>query len=273
MKLKRRQTDVVLITCGIIFSIFTISCPPPPPLLENNTPVADAGSDLNGTVDQPITFDGSGSYDPDGDPLTFTWDYGDDVSDVDVGPTTTHTYTEAGTYIVTLTVSDEVNQPVSASTTAVVGADECENINFTEPADGASFNQGNPVTFRLEDSSEIIQSVTWHSSIDNVFGNENPITVNDLSFGTHIISATVVIGATDVCIYSKHIIISESSCVPTGGSGCTNDSDCCAFPAANCDFGDCESCVRIGSPCQFDMDCCDYPNAYCDFIDEVCKVI
>ena len=36
-------------------------------------PVADCGPDLTGTVDEASTFDGSGSYDPEGARLTYTW--------------------------------------------------------------------------------------------------------------------------------------------------------------------------------------------------------
>ncbi len=40
----------------------------------NNTPVADAGPDVNGTTGSPVTLDGSGSHDPDGDFLSYRWE-------------------------------------------------------------------------------------------------------------------------------------------------------------------------------------------------------
>lgn len=44
------------------------------------------------------------STDPDGDPLSFTWDFGDGTSES--GMTLTHTYTMPGTFNATVTVSD-----------------------------------------------------------------------------------------------------------------------------------------------------------------------
>ena len=40
----------------------------------NDPPVADAGQDQNGVPAGQVTLDGSASYDPEGDPITFQWD-------------------------------------------------------------------------------------------------------------------------------------------------------------------------------------------------------
>jgi PKD repeat protein len=55
-------------------------------------------------VGETVTFDASASYDPDGTIVSYEWDFGDGKSGV--GESANHTYTTAGTYTVTLTVTD-----------------------------------------------------------------------------------------------------------------------------------------------------------------------
>lgn len=73
----------------------------------NEPPVADAGGPYAGTAGEPVLFDASGSSDPDGDTLTFTWDFGDGTAPVETTDTTVeHVYADPGTYTAQLTVSD-----------------------------------------------------------------------------------------------------------------------------------------------------------------------
>jgi DNA-binding beta-propeller fold protein YncE len=53
-------------------------------------------------------FDGSGSSDSDGRVARYDWDFGDGTSAPNGGPNPTHVYARAGTYTVTLTVTDEI---------------------------------------------------------------------------------------------------------------------------------------------------------------------
>jgi len=82
-------------------------------------PVADADGPYNGTIGEPILFDGTGSYDPDGAIVSYEWDFGD--GDTGTGPTPTHAYANDGVYTVTLTVTDNDGLTGTDDTTATVG--------------------------------------------------------------------------------------------------------------------------------------------------------
>jgi PKD repeat protein len=84
----------------------------------NNAPTADANGPYTGATNADITFDGSGSSDPDGDVLTYSWDFGDTGTGTGVSPT--HAYTAAGTYTVTLVVNDGTLSDTDVTSAMVV---------------------------------------------------------------------------------------------------------------------------------------------------------
>lgn len=83
----------------------------------NSEPVAKIRGPYEGKVHQEITFDASGSHDPDDDQLEYQWHFGDGSSGK-TGEKVTHIYTEEGEYTVKLTVYD--NKGGSSTDTIVI---------------------------------------------------------------------------------------------------------------------------------------------------------
>ena len=81
----------------------------------NNPPVSNPGGPYQGATGQPIAFDGSGSSDPDGNTLAYAWDFGD--GGTASSALASHTYAAAGSYLVTLTVTDNGTPSLSNSAT------------------------------------------------------------------------------------------------------------------------------------------------------------
>lgn len=73
----------------------------------NQPPIANAGPDQKVGI-LTVSFDGTQSHDPEGDQLTYIWDFGDS-SPLKMGATPVHTYRQPGTYQATLTVRDQSN--------------------------------------------------------------------------------------------------------------------------------------------------------------------
>ena len=74
-----------------------------PPATINQPPVANAAP--ASCAGLSCSIDGSGSTDPDGGITGYSWDFGDGTTPV-TGSFATHTYAAAGTYTITLTVTD-----------------------------------------------------------------------------------------------------------------------------------------------------------------------
>lgn len=101
----------------------------------NRAPTAAVSADpLFGPSPLDVAFDGRASADPDGDPLTYSWNFGDG-SPAASGVTTQHTYAVDGTYTATLRVTDADGQAATASVRIDVGNTPPAPVILTPAAD------------------------------------------------------------------------------------------------------------------------------------------
>ena len=98
----------------------------------------------SGPAPLAVAFDGRTSSDPDGDALTYDWDFGDGTPRSS-SPNPTHTYANAGTYTARLTVDDGTGRRPSTTTTIQVGGNQAPTANITAPADESQYSGGQRV--------------------------------------------------------------------------------------------------------------------------------
>jgi len=151
-------------------------------------PVADAGVDRTVTLGLSTTFDGTGSFDYEGEIVSYEWDFGDNTTAT--GAVVAHTYTAVGNYTVTLTVTDEANQtdtdtvlvevvPDTQPPVANAGADKQIELGKT-----ANFNGGGS-----SDNVGIV-SYTWTFG-DGASGSGVTASHSYGSTGTYTVTLTV----------------------------------------------------------------------------------
>ena len=114
---------------GFLLTNGTITTPPPvvtDPPAPNQLPQAVASADVYaGKAPLRVSFDSSGSTDADGTIVAYDWDFMDGSTSTEPDPS--HRFTDAGTYAVTLTVTDD--QGMSASNTITITVTKGNNKN------------------------------------------------------------------------------------------------------------------------------------------------
>ena len=89
----------------------------------NDFPIADANGPYTGDEGSPITFDASGSVDPEAMPMEYRWDFdGDDTWDTDwsTSPAAEYTWGDDYSGTVKLEVRDEIGKTDIAATTVTI---------------------------------------------------------------------------------------------------------------------------------------------------------
>jgi subtilisin family serine protease len=142
------------------------------------------------------TFNGSTSTDDVG-VVSYTWAWGDGRSETHTGAMSNNTYASAGTYSVTLTVTDGGGQTNSVTTAVQVpsSTNHAPTAAISSPTNSATFVQGASVAFAgtgsdQEDGALAGSSLTWTSSRDGQIGTGTSFSKSNLSVGSHVITLT-----------------------------------------------------------------------------------
>ena len=153
----------------------------------NRKPTAVAtATPASGLLPLTVAFDAGGSTDPDGDALTYSWDFGD--GSTAEGGSPQHTYTTAGAFMATVVVTDSGG----ASGTASIRVDAGNTVprpTIDTPSSVATFAVGDPIVlhgsgYDDEDGDLPASRLTWvvllhhnthtHGFLPPTVGNDIP---------------------------------------------------------------------------------------------------
>ena len=157
----------------------------------NLPPVASfTATPSTAAVGAPIVFSAAASSDPDGTVVGYAWDFGDGTTGA--GVSATKSYAAAGTYTVTLTVTD--NLGATASTTHIVTINPVNQppvANFSATPSPAPV--GTPVSFSAAGSYDPDGSITayaWDFG-DGTTASGSSVSKTYAAAGTYTVSLTV----------------------------------------------------------------------------------
>jgi glucose/arabinose dehydrogenase/PKD repeat protein len=110
----------------------------------SHLPVASASADTTKGV-EPLTvrFSSAGSHDPDGDPLSYHWTFGDGTSSSDENPT--KTYAQKGVYTARLAVSAGGDEVSARPIVIQVGLEP--ELTVSAPTEGQLYQAGDTITY------------------------------------------------------------------------------------------------------------------------------
>jgi glucose/arabinose dehydrogenase/PKD repeat protein len=109
-----------------------------------------------------VGFSSAGSLDPEGQPVTYLWTFGD--GQTSTLPNPSHDYQQAGMYSVRLAVSDGTNTSQSAPLAIVVG--DVPSVTILSPTNGLIFRAGDVINFSgsatdVEDGPLAPSALNW----------------------------------------------------------------------------------------------------------------
>lgn len=242
----------------------------------NQLPVASATAvPLTGKVSTNFAFNGSGSSDPDGNIVSYSWDFGDGATGGGANPT--HSYSATGTYVATLTVTDDDGGTDTDTVTVTVNPNQAPSAAISaNPQTGAYPLE---VTFDSAASADpdgSIVSRSWNFGDGGTSSDPAPshtytgagtftatLTVTDDNGASDSASVTItVVQDDDDDGYSPPVDCDDTEAntypgAPDPLDGPGVDSDCDGFDGVAADTvfvdatggSDSGTCGPVGSPC------------------------
>jgi cytochrome c len=116
----------------------------------NRTPIPKISADpIAGQAPLTVRFSSAGTTDPDGDALTYAWDFDADGTVDSTAPNPTYTYPVNGAYNPTVKVTDSTGRSAAATLPFLVGP-RAPIVSFVAPVEGQPFEFGQTVNFEVK---------------------------------------------------------------------------------------------------------------------------
>ena len=135
-------------------------------------------SPTNGPVPLTVSFDGAGSSDPEGKPLSYSWDLNGDGTFGDAtGPTASYTYATAGVYHPALRVTDDQGATDTTSVTITAG-NTAPTATIDSPTSSLTWKVGDTISFSghatdAQDGSLPASALSWSLILHHCFTPTN----------------------------------------------------------------------------------------------------
>ena len=166
-------------------------------ITDNQPPAATITAPLDGAqylAGADVEFSATATDPEDGSLSGGAFSWSSDLDgDLGTGSPIMTTGLSVGSHTVTLTAADSRGLEGIDEITVIVGANGVPTASISQPADAASFEEGQQITFTgsatdVEDGDLTGAALTWSSSIDGTFGSGESTATSGLSVGAHVIT-------------------------------------------------------------------------------------